>query len=97
MLLRLPHAVNPIFMDWLATNRPEALERVEARIRSTRGGKLYQSAFRERQRGRGNYAEQIKQTFAVFRAKHGLDAGLPKLDTSLFIPPRPANGQMTMF
>jgi DNA repair photolyase len=97
VLLRLPHAVNPIFMDWLATNRPEALERVESRIRATRGGKLYQSAFSERQRGRGNYAEQIKQTFGVFRAKHGLDGRLPAFDTSLFTPPRAANGQMNLF
>ena len=58
---------------------------------------MYQSAFRERQRGSGKYAEQIKQTFNVFRAKHGLDLPLPSLDTSLFQPPRPSSGQMTLF
>jgi len=97
VLLRLPHTVRPVFMDWLTMNRPEAVERVESRIRATRGGKMYESDFKIRQRGRGNYAEQIKQTFAVFRAKHRLDGRLPPLDTTLFVPPRPASGQMTMF
>ncbi len=97
VLLRLPLAVRPVFMDWLATNRPDALPRIESRIRSTRGGAMYQSDFGERQRGRGKYAEQIKQTFQVFRAKHRLDRALPPLDTSLFQPPRPASGQMSLF
>ncbi|HVU88166.1 MAG TPA: PA0069 family radical SAM protein [Pirellulales bacterium] len=97
VLLRLPLAVEPVFMDWLQTNRPDALSKIESRIRSTRGGAMYQSAFRERQRGRGKYAEQIKQTFNVFRAKHGLDRPLPPLDTSRFQPPRPSSGQMSLF
>ena len=97
VLLRLPHSVLPVFMDWLTVNRPEAREKIEARIRSTRRGKLYQSAFRERQRGRGKYAEQIEQAFKVFRKKHGLDRPLPPLDTSLFDPPIPASGQMRLF
>lgn len=89
VLLRLPLTVEPVFMDWLTTNRPDALPKIESRIRSTRGGAMYKSAFRERQRGSGKYAEQIKQTFHVFRAKHGLDRPLAPLDTSLFRPPRP--------
>src|SRR5262249_5335628 len=97
VLLRLPLAVRPIFMDWLTTHRPDAVSRVETRIRSTRGGAMNRSTFGERQRGRGNYAEQIKQTFQVFRAKHGLDRPLPPLDTTLFQPPRPASGQMNLF
>ena len=71
VLLRLPLAVRPVFMDWLATNRPDALPRIESRIRSTRGGAMYQSDFGERQRGRGKYAEQIKQTFQVFAPSTG--------------------------
>ena len=97
VLLRLPLAVRPVFMDWLSANRPEAVERVEARIRSTRGGEMYRSGFGERQRGRGKYAEQIEQTFHVFRAKHGLDGQLPPLDTTLFERPGRDDGQMKLF
>ncbi|HEY4309757.1 MAG TPA: PA0069 family radical SAM protein [Pirellulales bacterium] len=97
VLLRLPLAVEPVFRDWLATHRPDAVSRIETRIRSTRGGAMYRSGFAERQRGRGKYAEQIKQTFQVFRAKHGLDRPLAPLDTSLFRPPRPSSGQMSLF
>jgi len=97
VLLRLPLAVRPVFMDWLVAHRPDAVERVEARIRATRGGAMYQSGFGERQRGRGKYAEQIKQTFDVFRAKHGLNGKLPPLDTTLFERPQRNDGQMTLF
>ncbi len=34
---------------------------------------------------------------SMFFAKHGLDQSLPALDTSLFQPPRPDSGQMTLF
>ncbi|MBI2825319.1 MAG: PA0069 family radical SAM protein [Planctomycetia bacterium] len=97
VLLRLPHTVRPVFLDWLAANRPAQYERVESRIRATRDGKLYNSAFGERQRGRGKYAEQIAQNFRVFKKKYGLDGSLPPLDTSLFHPPRAASGQMNLF
>jgi DNA repair photolyase len=97
VLLRLPWTVQPVFLDWLATNRPQAKERVESLIRQTRGGKLYDSTWRARQRGQGVYADQIRQTFQVFTRKLGLDRPLPPLDTSLFRPPRPSSGQLSLF
>lgn len=97
VLLRLPWTVQPVFLDWLAKHRPQAKERVEALVRETRGGKLYDSTWKARQRGQGAYAEQIGQTFKVFTKKLGLDRPLPKLDTSLFTPPRPSSGQMSLF
>src|SRR5262245_38527922 len=47
-LLRLPGAVEPVFREWLTRTRPEAQERVEARIRWTRGGRLNDSRFGKR-------------------------------------------------
>jgi DNA repair photolyase len=96
-LLRLPFAVRPIFEDWLARNRPEQYDRVISRIRTTRGGGMYQTQWRVRQTGTGEYAEQIASTFKVFKKKHGLDGELPPLDYSLFRPPRAAGGQMQLF
>jgi DNA repair photolyase len=97
VLLRLPFAVRPIFEDWLARNRPEQYDRVISRIRTTRGGGMYQTEWRVRQTGTGEYAEQIASTFKVFKKKHGLDGELPPLDYSLFRPPRAAGGQMQLF
>jgi DNA repair photolyase len=97
VLLRLPFAVLPIFEDWLARNRPEQRDRVLSRVRSTRGGKMYQTQWRVRQTGTGQYADQIAGTFKVFKKKLGLDGDLPTYDFSLFHPPRAADGQMRLF
>ena len=97
VLLRLPFAVRPIFEDWLARNRPQQFERVISRIRTTRGGGMYQTGWGVRQTGTGEYAEQIANTFKVFKKKHGLDGELPPLDYSLFRPPRSGSGQMQLF
>lgn len=97
ILLRLPYAVAPIFLDWLAVHRPLAKEKVEGLIRDTRAGKINDPNFKSRMRGTGNYAEQIKRTFQVFTKKLGLDQPLPPLERSLFRPPRDASGQRTLF
>lgn len=97
VLLRLPYAVKPIFLQWVAEHYPDKRDRVEALIRDTRDGELYQTDFRVRQRGTGRYAEQIEQSFAVFARKHGLDRPMPEYDFSHFRPPRPASGQMNLF
>jgi DNA repair photolyase len=97
VMLRLPYAVAPIFMAWLAQHRPLAAERVEALIRGVRGGKLYRAQFGSRMRGRGTYAQGIEKTFEVFAQKLGLDGSLPELDASAFRPPRLDNAQLTLF
>jgi DNA repair photolyase len=97
VLLRLPLTVVPVFQAWLSENYPDKLQRVESLIRSTRGGGLYQSDFGLRQRGAGEYAEQIGRNFKVFTRKFGLDRPLPELDSSQFCPPRSPSGQMTLF
>ena len=97
VLLRLPLSVVPVFRHWLAANYPDKQARVEAFIRSTRGGHLYDSRFGARMRGGGNYAEQIAQNFRVFARKAGLDGRLPELDRAQFRPPRQPSGQQTLF
>ncbi len=97
VLLRLPLAVRPIFLDWLEAAAPLQAERVKGLIRATRDGQLNQSQFGSRMRGTGNYAQQIRQTFEVFARRQGLDGRLPPLDSSQFRPPRSASGQMSLF
>lgn len=96
-LLRLPGAVEPIFVEWLERSYPLAKDRVLSRIRSTRKGELHQGNFGERMRGDGPIAMQIRQTFEVFRAKYGLNTKGSDLNTSLFRPPTQSNGQMMLF
>jgi len=97
ILLRLPYAVKPIFLDWLARTQPSHAERIESLIRSTRDGQLSNSEWGKRFRGTGQIAAQIQQTFEVFRHKYGLDQPHASLDTSQFRPPVPTSGQLRLF
>ena len=97
VMLRLPHAVAPIFTAWLREHRPLAADRVEGLIRRMRGGELYAAAWGERMRGSGAYAEGIAQSFDLFVRKLGLDEPWEELDASQFRPPQMAGGQMRLF
>lgn len=97
VLLRLPLAVLPIFENWVTEQLPDQAERVLGHIRSTRDGALSNSQFGTRMRGSGPYAEQIQQTFNVFRKRHGLGDPLPPLNCTKFVPPRPVSGQLRLF
>lgn len=97
VLLRLPLTVKPVFLDWLQQSIPEQKERIEARIRETRGGALYESSFGTRMTGRGEIADQIRQTFKLFAKKYKLDNGHRKLDCSQFRRPVPKSGQLRLF
>ena len=93
ILLRLPLTVAPVFREWLERTLPSRLQRIEGRIRDTRGGKLNVSEFGTRMRGTGEIAEQIRDMFRLFAKRFGLNGKLPPLDCTRFRPP----GQMRLF
>ena len=97
VMLRLPLAVSPLFLDWLRTYRPLQAEKVEGLVRSVRGGKLYVTNWGERMRGAGPYSEGVERTFDLFAKKFGLDKPWTPLDCSQFRPPRLPGGQMRLF
>jgi DNA repair photolyase len=96
-LLRLPGAVEAVFLEWIERCRPDARQRIEGRIRATRGGQLSDSRFGKRMRGEGEIATQISQLFRLFARRLGLDGPLPAYDFSRFRPPRPTSGQLWLF
>ncbi len=96
-MLRLPHAVKSVFLEWLEREEPLKRDRVVGLIESVRDGKLNSTNYGERMRGTGEMADQIRQTFRVFARKHGLDQQLPPLSSEHFTPPRPVSGQLTLF
>jgi DNA repair photolyase len=93
ILLRLPHQVRGLFLDWLHRHAPERAERVVRAIGDTRDGRLNETGFGVRLRGRGPRAEHIDRTFRVFRKRHGLDGGSPPLSSAAFERP----GQLDLF
>jgi DNA repair photolyase len=93
--LRLPHSVAPLFEQWLETHFPDRKEKVLNRLRSLRGGKLYDSKWGQRMRGEGIFADQIDQLFEVARRKAGFAERGGGLSTSAFR--RPGGAQLQMF
>jgi len=96
VMLRLPHALAPLFEQWLATHVPDRKERVLNRIRAVRDGALNDWEFDRRMEGRGVFAEQISRMFEVGCRRCGLNEHTPELSTAAFRRPEAA-GQLGLF
>jgi DNA repair photolyase len=97
VLLRLPYQLKDLFLDWLQRNvHPDRARKVESLIRQSRGGKLYESSYPTRRRGRGPIVEQLAQTFDVFTRKHGLNRDIRPLSSAHFRRPD-LHGQLSLF
>lgn len=92
-LLRLPGAVEFVFLDWLAHHRPDSAAAVERRLRARRGGKTNDSRYGRRHVGEGEAARQFAQLFDLMRRRHGLEGRMHRPDESAFRPPRPGAGE----
>jgi DNA repair photolyase len=97
VVLRLPHGVKEIFEEWLATHYPDRREKVLARVRSVRGGELYQARFGERMSGTGIFAEQIHALFETSRQRYGLAARGPSPSVAAFRRPSAPGDQGELF
>ena len=97
VLLRLPTTVREVFFDWLQRSYPDRMSRVVALIRSTRAGRLNDSNFGRRQRGTGNVADLIADTFKLWRTKLGFPEESKPLNREAFRPPQPTTGQLRLF
>jgi DNA repair photolyase len=73
VVLRLPWAVAPLFEQWLEEQFPDRKEKVLARVRDMRGGKLYDPRWGVRGRGEGEFAKQIGALFEVACRKAGIN------------------------
>ncbi len=93
VLLRLPHGVADLFDAWLERHFPDRREKVLARLRSLRGGRLNDPRFGTRMRGEGPFADQIRDLFRVTAARLGLDGDRPPLSTAAFHRPHGPGGQ----
>ena len=70
IMLRLPHATKSIFERWLEQNFPNKKDKVLNRIKSLRGGKLYDSSFYKRDRGEGFFSDQVENLFMIACKKY---------------------------
>jgi DNA repair photolyase len=94
-IVRLPYSNAPLFEKWLETHFPDRKEKVLNRIKSMRGGKLYDAQWGKRMRGEGIFAEQIAMMFDVARRKAGFwDDDPRELSTAGFR--RPGGTQLSL-
>ena len=94
VLLRLPHQLKALFLDWLRREVPLRANHVESLLRQAHGGKLYDARRRWQKVGRGPIADQVANVFEVFGKRHGLDQELPRLSGDGFRRP---GGQLALF
>ncbi|MGH8017122.1 MAG: PA0069 family radical SAM protein [Opitutaceae bacterium] len=94
-MLRLPGAVKDVFLDWIERHHPTKKNRILARIRDVREGKLNESSFGQRMTGAGIFAEQVRALFHAAARRHGLDRPLQPLRADGFRRPGPV--QMELF
>lgn len=87
ILLRLPHAVKELFSAWLDEHYPTKKARILDRLRTLRGGKLYDSTWGKRMSGEGIFAEQLDQMFEVTARRVGLTQERWTLATEHFRKP----------
>jgi DNA repair photolyase len=92
--LRLPWAVAPLFEAWLDRHAPGAKEKVLGRIRSMRGGKLYDSRWGIRLQGEGFLAEQLSEFFRLAHRRAGFRQDIAPLSTASFRVP---SAQLSLF
>jgi DNA repair photolyase len=72
-LLRLPGAVEPVFLSRLRRDLQERAGKVEHHLRETHGGELKHTGFGDRMRGTGKMAAVIADLFRLHVRKNGLD------------------------
>ena len=99
VLLRLPHELKGIVRDWLAENYPDRMKHVLSLVEDTRGGegKLYDSAFGQRQTGVGPYAWMIGRRFETAAQRLGFNTERTRLRNDLFRRPVEQAAQLALF
>ncbi len=94
--LRLPYQVKDLFQHWLEAHLPQRKEKVLNRIRDMRGGRLNETGFGQRMRGRGIWADLMEQQFDVAVRKAGLSRRGTELSTAAFRRPQ-TQAQLSLF
>jgi DNA repair photolyase len=95
VVLRLPHAVKDVFLQWLDDHAPSKKARILDRIRELRGGQLNVSEWGARMKGEGIFADEIRELFRATARRAGLNLERQELSTAHFR--RPGGEQLTLF
>lgn len=86
-VVRLPHGVKDIFLDWLERHVPLRKAKVIARIHDLRGGRLNDPRRGTRMSGEGAFAKHLASLVHATKRRLGLDTRWPPLSTAAFRRP----------
>ena len=95
IVMRLPHSVKEVFLQWLDDHVPTKKARVLDRVREIRGGQLNVSEWGARLKGEGIFAEQLRDLFRVSTRRAGLSPDRFPLSAAHFL--RPGGEQLNLF
>jgi DNA repair photolyase len=84
ILLRLPGAVEPLFMEWLTRALPDRAGKIINRIKDTRAGEISDSRFGSRMFGEGEISATINTLFRIHADRYGLGKRFENLVTDRF-------------
>lgn len=93
-IVRLPHAVKDLFVEWLKRELPDRALAILNRIRSVRNGDLTCSDFGKRMNGEGQVAETIEQLFQASCRRYHLNETKAVLSTDRFHSGLAVQGEM---
>jgi len=92
--VRLPGAVEPLFVEWIRRTFPDRSTKVLNRIRSIHEGKLNDSRFGSRMTGKGEIARVMRELFELHVSRYGLNDGWKDLATKHFRRDRDGQGEL---
>ncbi|MBD06197.1 MAG: radical SAM protein [Gemmatimonadetes bacterium] len=84
IMVRLPGAVRPLFLEWLERHMPDRASKIQSRLKKVRDGELSDPRFESRMRGEGELADLISRFFTLARRRHGLEGFQHELATHHF-------------
>jgi DNA repair photolyase len=94
ILVRLPGAVQPLFLDWLQRYFPDRAQKITNRIRDTHSGELSDPRFGKRITGEGEIARSIQALFDLHVNRYRLEPRTCGLTTDAFRRPSPSQSSL---
>lgn len=95
IMVRLPLAVKPLFLDWLQRTMPDRADKVKSRLEKVRDGELSDPRFGSRMRGEGELADVVASFFHLSRKRYRLENRHYELATDRFR--RTGHTQLNLF
>jgi DNA repair photolyase len=95
IMVRLPLAVKPLFLDWLQRTMPDRAGKIVSRLQAVRDGDVSDPRFQTRMRGEGELADTIARFFHLSKRRYGLDNRHYDLATHRFR--RTGHHQLSLF